>query len=893
MKLRNQTSIAIATIILIVTGLLMIGELFPTKVYSATHKLDAAEVANAISSDNVESSEESVNLLTSDIVIDDMQLTQGLQFTNENLADPSGCPQSDDSSNIHMVRNEDGTYKPMALRIAARATGDSAKQVNISATLEFFRPVDLDRPDYPERVPIKFDSNSESIINMGAVEVGRERLDLTDKKGIVIDIGDLRDELRATPYDAYRERLIVKNADKMAVTVTISEKNDPSKSVDCTRQYHISVTQTPQIFFHSVKFPDPEPEEPATATISNTHAAEFVKGIFPVADSENFYRKEPYNTFYCPVIDILTEDKISDNAIKNAATGKSTKPSEACVVLHHLATLRNALATCGYGPDPLTLVYGWSVDQPGVDDDPVILGNGYASHGGRVGFGNTLAIRGQRTFAHEVLHMLGRGHPTRQFDTLGRPIDFEKGLFASGWDTVGSPAQDSTDRWKDNGINTRLKDPLDLYDILVPGVNTNQAWISAKTYEHLLGMAANFINLVQDDCIQFKRYFEHRFRIESDTGISISELNSAGPVSASLRNILKEDLLNYSDRSIVEEGIILSLEAEIISIKEDDTWLISDDKVIDDSTNPDPRYRNRHALYILQKYEYQDDFWIQIVKAKDPNPSVGIQFCIADEDNGEGFTAIPFPAIIWPWTLQSPTTPIDQSERFTVSVETDQTLTGTYDARIGTDDPDNDMIYGFISAEIPAEEIENITQVSITGPNGPVPIFDRTTGQYENVLVNGFAEQPFSIEITSPSPSEVEVSDTDLISLTEIEVEFNIEWEITDDFDFVRDEDQFEYQVLYSHDGGRIWVPLAVNLPGFLQVITVDREQLCATGDRENYSSGADSTISGAASILFGIIRVIATDGLNNAFDEVYVSLNGTQSSYCERGTSRVLPNLE
>jgi len=822
--------------------------------------------------DQEEISSHSPQLESTNIVIDDMQLTQGVQYSHDNRAIPLNCgdPQSSEHEHIKIVRDYNGTYKPMAIRIVAHSPSTPQKiDVIVNATLTFTRMFK------------NGNSKTEQVeLVATTVAIGSEEVNLSTDEGIVIPVA-------AQKIEIHKDDTTQPFSDTVTLDITLMDSDNLSNSADCEATYQVIETPTPQIFFHSVKFPYKNEREPSSLTISSTHAAGFVKGIFPVADSNNFYKEEPYNTFYCPVIDILEKDEFSNgsNTKYNAILGtlETSGPSEVCVMLHHLATLRNALATCGLGPDPLTLIYGWGHDvhneQISINHKPTILGNGFASQDGRVGFGNTLAFRGQRTFAHEVMHMLGIDHPEKSGDE-----EFEPGLHSSGWDTTNFLSNGS-ERWIDNKAGPQFKPFQDTFDISIPGKNTKDAWISVDTYNQLLeNLTLNSNELLYQDCLS-------EFFVDKP---------SISPLSSPLLDELTDISQLNSSRSVpteIKEVLALSTQAQIVSIKQGKVWIVTDAKkpfssldVNTDATND--FYNNQNALYILK--HVQDTSELKVIQAKEPSPTVGIQFCVAKADSGD-YTAIPFPAIIWPWSLQQPTSetlPTDKTFNVRIgtrSTEDDEvkyiTTERGYDARIGTDDPENDLIYGFFSAEVPVNEINSITQISITGPSGPVPIYDPVTEQYENVLVNQFLNRQFSVEITNPTSTVIEIS--------EEEPSFIIEWEIIDDFavdnvdddEFVRDDELFESQIVYSHDGGRIWVPLAVNIPSFLQEVTVDREQLCTT---TNLIDNAEDDEIG-----FGIIRVIVSDGLNNSYDEVYISLTGTTSPYCESGTARDAPTIE
>ncbi|MBI1748344.1 MAG: hypothetical protein HYR55_17445 [Acidobacteria bacterium] len=104
--------------------------------------------------------------------------------------------------------------------------------------------------------------------------------------------------------------------------------------------------------------------------------------------------------------------------------------------------------------DPMPdFMYSWFPGNP-------FGGNGQASPSGMVAFGNTDAARWQRTFAHEIGHLFGRGHNSRRLDQVGFYTEDQLGL------------------GRVKGTN--------LYDIMAAGRLTNQAWIDIQTYNAFL-----------------------------------------------------------------------------------------------------------------------------------------------------------------------------------------------------------------------------------------------------------------------------------------------------------------------------------------------------------------------------------------------------------------------
>ncbi len=126
-------------------------------------------------------------------------------------------------------------------------------------------------------------------------------------------------------------------------------------------------------------------------------------------------------------------------------------------LLDALQDIRNSLIP-GAGYAKPEFIYGFLPGNP-------FSGNGLANAvPGTVAFGNTEQVRWQRTFAHEIGHLWGRPHTG---DQLNAPsIDVEHHLF----DPLGLPVLHASNQ----------------SDVMVPGLVTNQAWVSQATYNDAL-----------------------------------------------------------------------------------------------------------------------------------------------------------------------------------------------------------------------------------------------------------------------------------------------------------------------------------------------------------------------------------------------------------------------
>jgi hypothetical protein len=122
-------------------------------------------------------------------------------------------------------------------------------------------------------------------------------------------------------------------------------------------------------------------------------------------------------------------------------------------MLNTLLDIRQVqLPTAGFNRPEF--IYGWLPGNP-------YIGNGQAnSTPGAAGFGNTDPVRFQRTFAHEMGHCWGQPHNQFQIGVVG--YDVEQQLR----DPLGvAPVMPTTKR-----------------DVMVPSLNTADAWIASSTY---------------------------------------------------------------------------------------------------------------------------------------------------------------------------------------------------------------------------------------------------------------------------------------------------------------------------------------------------------------------------------------------------------------------------
>ncbi len=206
----------------------------------------------------------------------------------------------------------------------------------------------------------------------------------------------------------------------------------------------------PSLFFTRINYTPSGLGLPAIANVQSGRGDMFVKGIYPVNDSDpNLYRQGLFPTL-----------NYSDDPNAN---GKVDDNSEKDNILSLLASCRQLIVNNGLGAANNTFLYGWIEGNP-------ILSNGWGQISGFNAFGNTEGIRYQRTYAHELGHNFGLSHDSRTIAP------------ETGWDVTGrlnnNPAS--------NNVTERVK-PSTRNDIMVPAQFTNTAWVDITTYNFFLG----------------------------------------------------------------------------------------------------------------------------------------------------------------------------------------------------------------------------------------------------------------------------------------------------------------------------------------------------------------------------------------------------------------------
>lgn len=208
---------------------------------------------------------------------------------------------------------------------------------------------------------------------------------------------------------------------------------------------------TPQLYFTRINYTPAGAGLPDIADVQANSGDVFVRGIYPVDDSDlNLYREGLFPT-------LTWSQDPNGNGTIDSSNGEHSD------VLDWLESCRQLIVDADGGSGDDIFLYGW------VEGNP-IPSNGWGRTGGRVAFGNTQLSRHQRTYAHELGHNFGLSHNIR---TLSPD---------TGWDT-GARLDDNPPA---NNTTGRVK-PSTMNDVMVGGQLTNTAWVDQTTYEYFLG----------------------------------------------------------------------------------------------------------------------------------------------------------------------------------------------------------------------------------------------------------------------------------------------------------------------------------------------------------------------------------------------------------------------
>jgi hypothetical protein len=235
---------------------------------------------------------------------------------------------------------------------------------------------------------------------------------------------------------------------RVDITPVLGETNTGNNSGAANDLTFVNRT-TPLLFFTRINYSPSGLGLPANALIQPSVGDAFVRGILPVNDAD----PELYREGLFPSL-VYNGDANGDGRLDALGTDGNG-------LLSLLESCRQLIVNRGIGANDRTFLYGWLSGNP-------INGNGLAGIGGRVAFGNTEEVRHQRSYAHELTHNFGFDHIQDNIDEVG-------------WD-VGARLPNNL---VGNNTTGRVK-PISLFDVQVPGLFTNQAWIWTPKYMDLL-----------------------------------------------------------------------------------------------------------------------------------------------------------------------------------------------------------------------------------------------------------------------------------------------------------------------------------------------------------------------------------------------------------------------
>jgi hypothetical protein len=189
--------------------------------------------------------------------------------------------------------------------------------------------------------------------------------------------------------------------------------------------------------------------------------------------------------------------------------------------------------------------------------------------------------------------------------------------------------------------------------------------------------------------------------------------------------------------------------------------------------------------------------------------------------NPEGTELLRFPpSFRYPWASVAPRPPREGNFLVQVADVTGAITKVPFNARVADDSKEGMSKFGFFEVPVPVTPGRAVASVRITDKDGR-----REFGALKT-------SKPPTIRVTAPAAG------------AQLGPETKVTWEARDPDTAI---DKLMYQVAYSPDAGRTFVPIAVDVPGSQTSITFNSTEI-------QKSSGT------------GIIRVFVSDGLNTAF---------------------------
>ena len=238
-------------------------------------------------------------------------------------------------------------------------------------------------------------------------------------------------------------------------TVEVFAPGNVPKATGAVNNLSFVNRTTPALFFTRVDYTPAavggQPNLPNLALVQQGVGDMFVRGVLPINDGDaNLYREGQF-----PAL-VFAGDTNSSLTIDGF---------EGFPLMSQLGSQRTLIVSGGLGATSNTFLYGWLAGNP-------IAGNGMALSPGFTAFGNTQLNKYQRTFAHELGHNLGFSHNATTLSP-----DY-------GWDVggrlYGNPSK--------NGVisGTGRAKASSLFDVMLGGQATPNAWVTAATYNALL-----------------------------------------------------------------------------------------------------------------------------------------------------------------------------------------------------------------------------------------------------------------------------------------------------------------------------------------------------------------------------------------------------------------------